>query len=65
MINYLKIDCFKEVMEVKAEMLRMYLDDLGNPLIFSPHCGFTMVTFKFYSYDNNDDSFRLYYTFSN
>ena len=43
---------FKEVMEEKAEMLRMYLEDLGNPLIFSSHCGYTMVTFKFYSYDN-------------
>ena len=58
-------DNFKEVMEEKAEMLRMYLDDLGNPLIFSPYCGYTMVTFKFYSYDDNDDSLRLYYTFSN
>ena len=38
---------FKEVMEEKAEMLRMYLEDLGNPLIFSSHCGYTMVTFKF------------------
>ena len=58
-------DYFKEVMEEKAEMLRMYLDDLGNPLIFLPHCGYTMATFKFYSYDDNDDSLRLYYTFSN
>ena len=58
-------DYFKEVMEEKAEMLRMYLDDLGNPLIFPPCCGYTMATFKFYSYDDNDDSLRLYYTFSN
>ena len=42
----------------------MYLEDLGNPLIFLPHCGYTMVTFKFYSYDN-EDSLRLHYTFSN
>ena len=27
---------FKELMEGKAEMLRMYLEDLGSPLIFSP-----------------------------
>ena len=56
---------FKDVMEEKAEMMRMYLDDLGNPLIFSPYGGYTMVTFKFYSYDDNDDSPILYYTFSN
>ena len=56
---------FKEVMEEKAEMLRMYLEDLGSPLIFLPYCGYTMVTFKFYSYDDNDVSLRLSYTFSN
>ena len=56
---------FKEVMEEKAEMLRMYLDDLGSPLIFLLYCGYTVATFKFYSYDDNDDSLRLYYTFSN
>ena len=37
----------KEVMEEKAEMLRMYLEDLGNPLIFSSPCGYTMATFNF------------------
>ena len=58
-------DYFKEVMEEKAEMLRMYLDDIGNPLIFLSYCGCTMVTFKFYSCDDNDDSLRLHYTFSN
>ena len=56
---------FKEVMEEKAQMVRMCLYDLGNLLIFSPYCGYTMVTFKFYSCDDNDDSLRLYYTFSN
>ena len=58
-------DYFKEVMEEKAEMLRMYLDDLGNPLIFSSYCGHTMATFKFYSYNDNNDSLKLHYTFSN
>ena len=29
------------------------------------YCGYTTVTFKFYSYDDKDDSLRLYYTFSN
>ena len=37
-------DFFKGVMEEKAEMLRRYLDDLGNPMIFSLYCGHTMVT---------------------
>ena len=58
-------DYFKEVIGGKAEMLRMYLDELGNPLILSSYCGHTMVTFKFYSCDDNDDSLRLHYTFSN
>ena len=57
-------DYFKGVMEEKAEMLRRYLEDLGDPLIFSFHCGYTMVTFTFYSYDD-EESLKLYYTFSN
>ena len=57
-------DYFKGVMEEKAEMFRRYLENLGNPLIFSSHCGYTMVTFKFYSYDE-EDSLKLHYTFSN
>ena len=61
----LPINYFKEVMEDKAERLRMYLDELNNPLIFSPYYGYIMVTFKFYSYDDNNDSPILYYTFSN
>ena len=52
-------DYFKEVMEEKAEMLRMYLDDLGNYLILSSYCGYTMAIFKFYSCDDNDDSLRI------
>ena len=55
---------FKEVMEEKVEMLRMYLEYLGNPLIFMSHCGYTIVNFKFYSYDN-ENSLRVHYTFSN
>ena len=61
----LPINYFKEVMDDKPEMLRMYLGDLNNPLIFLPYCGYTMATFKFYSYDDNNDSPILYYTFSN
>ena len=42
---------FQEVMNAQTEMVRTYLDDLDNPLIFSPYCGTTMATFKFYSCD--------------
>ena len=45
-------------------MLRKYLEDLGDPLIFLSHCGYTMMTFKFYSYDD-EDYLKLHYTFSN
>ena len=57
-------DYFQGVMEEKAEMLRKYLKDMGDPLIFSGHCGHTMATFKFYSYDE-EDSLKLHFTFSN
>ena len=57
-------DYFKGVMEEKAEMLRKYLKVIGDPLIFSSHCGHMMATFKFYSYEV-EDSLKLHYTFSN
>ena len=57
-------DYFKGVMEEKVEMLRMYLKDIGDPLIFSAHYEHTMATFKFYSYDE-EDSLKLHFTFSN
>ena len=57
-------DYFKGIMEEKAEMLRKYLNAIGNPLIFSSHFGYTMATFKFYSHDD-EDSLTLHYTFSN
>ena len=57
-------DYFKGVMEEKAEMLRSYLKDIGDPLIFSAYYGPTMATFKFYSY-NEEDSLKLHFTFSN
>ena len=56
-------DYFKGVMEKKAEILRRYLENLGNPLIFLSHCGYAMATFKFHSYDE-EDSLKLYYTSS-
>ena len=46
------------------EMLRKYLRDLGDPLVFLSYCGHTMVTFKFYSFAE-EDSLKLHYTFSN
>ena len=45
--------------------MRTYLDDMDNPLIFSPYCGTVMATFKFYSYDTEDLSPLLHSTFSN
>ena len=57
-------DYFKGVMEEKAEMLRKYLKDIGDPLIFPDHYGHTMATFKFYSY-GEEDSLKLHFTFSN
>ena len=45
-------------------MLRKYLKDLGDTLMFSAHCGHTMANFKFYSYDE-ENSLKLHFTFSN
>ena len=42
-------DFFQETIEEKAEMIRKYLKDVGNPLVFSTHIGPNMATFKFYS----------------
>ena len=36
---------FQEVMDAQTEMVRLYIDDLDNPLIFSHYCGNTMATF--------------------
>ena len=45
-------------------MIRKYLKDMGNPLVFSTHIGPNMVTFKFYSHQE-EDSLKLHFTFSN
>ena len=37
---------------------------MGDPLIFSAHCGHIMATFKFYPY-NEEDFLKLCFTFSN
>ena len=57
-------DFFQETIEEKAEMIRKYLKDIGNPLVFSTHIGLNMATFKFYS-PQEEDSLKLHYTFSN
>ena len=56
-------DFFQETIEEKAEMIRKYLKDVGNSLVFSTHIGPNMATFKFYS--PQEDSLKLHYTFSN
>ena len=47
---------FQEVMNAQTEMIRMYLDDLDNPLIFSQYCGNTIAIFKFYSCNGDNTS---------
>ena len=56
---------FQEVMNTQTEMVGIYLDDLDNPLIFSPYCGTMMATFKFYCCNVGDASPLLHCTFSN
>ena len=57
-------DDFQSVIEEKAEMIRKYLRDMGDPLVFSTHIGTNMASFKFNS-DQEEDSLRLHFTFSN
>ena len=57
-------DFLQEAIEEKAEMIRKYLKDVGNPLVFSTHIGPNMATFKFYS-PQEEDSLKLHYPFSN
>ena len=52
-------------MDAQTEMVKTYLDDLQNPLVFSHYCGNRMATFKFYSHNEDDISPLLHYTFSN
>ena len=53
---------FQEEMDAQTEMVRMYLEDLDNPLIFSHYFGNTMATFKFYSCnDDNASPITLYF----
>ena len=57
-------DFLQETIEEKAEMIRKYLKDMGNHLVFSTQIGPNMVTFKFYS-PQEEDSLKLHFTFSN
>ena len=56
---------FLDIMNSQVMMVKTYLDDLDNPLIFSPCCGNMMATFKIYSDTTDDASPLLHYTFSN
>ena len=57
-------DFFQNTIEEKVEMIRKYLKDMGDPLVFSTHIGLNMATFKFYSHQE-EDSLKLHFTFSN
>ena len=57
-------DYFKSVMEEKAEILRKYLRDIGNPLVFSTHIRHSMAAFEFYLH-KEENSLKLHFTFSN
>ena len=52
-------DFFQNTIEEKAEMIRKYLKDMGNPLVFSTHIGLNMTRFKFYSHEE-EDSLKLH-----
>ena len=59
-------DFFQETIQEKAEMLRKYLKDAGNPLVFSTHIGPNTATFKFYLPTIGIKiPYKLHYTFSN
>ena len=58
-------DFFQDTIQEKAEMIRKYLKDIGNPLVCTTHIGPNMATFKFYSPKDEEDSLKLHYTFSN
>ena len=62
--NKLPEDFFQSVIEEKVDVLRKYLRDMGDPLVFSMHIGPNMATFKYYSHQE-EDSLKLHYTFSN
>ena len=55
---------FVDTLTEKAEMLKKHLKDTNSELIICANIGPNMATFKFYD-QQEEDSFRLHYTFSN
>ena len=47
-------DFFQQTLKEKAEMIKKYINDTGNPLVFCAHIGPNMATFKFYSPTEED-----------
>ena len=60
----LPVDYFQQTLKEKAEMIKKYIKDTGNPLVFCAHIWPNMASFKFYS-PTEEDSLKLHYTFSN
>ena len=56
---------FLDIINAQIMMVKTYLDDLNNPLIFSHYCGTMTVSFRFYTDTTDDASPLLDYTFSN
>ena len=56
---------FLDIMNAQIMMVKTYLDDLDNPLIFSSYCVNMMASFRFYPDTTDDTSPLLHYTFSN
>ena len=47
-------DFFQQTLKEKAEMIKKYIKDTGNPLVFCAHVGPNLATFKFYSSTEKD-----------
>ena len=56
---------FLHIINAQIIMVKTYLDDLNNPLIFSHYCGTMTASFRFYTDTTDGASSLLYYTFSN
>ena len=56
---------FLDIINAKIMMVKTYLDDLNNPLIFSHYYGTMTASCRFYRDTTNDASPLLHYTFSN
>ena len=56
---------FLDIINAQIMMVKTYLDDLNNPLIFTHYCGTMMASFRFYTDTTSHASPLLHYTFSN